>query len=171
MPNMPNPALSVSAHFAEPEERRRQDKEAAELLQPPKQEEFAEFRKRLDNFQLTDETVRAGLERIRRAFERGENELMIASFPSSFCTDDSQAIINAGAPPITKPSEEEATQKPDESVWLAAMPAGARQVYNYWKDKLKPEGTQFAAGIINYPGGMPGDVGLFVSWPKSALDA
>ena len=35
---------------------------------------------------------------------------------------------------------------------------------------LKPGGFKFAARIINYPDGKPGDVGLFFSWPKSALE-
>ena len=62
-----------------------------------KEEELVEFRKRLDNFKLTDEIIQSGLDRIKRAFERGETELMFSSFPSSFCTDSGRAIINAGA--------------------------------------------------------------------------
>jgi hypothetical protein len=167
----PGPALSVSALFAEREARHRQDREAAEQLQKRKDEELAEFRKRLDNFQLTDQIIESALNRIRRAFERGETEFMIASFPSSFCTDDGRAIINAGAPPIVKPSKEEAAKLAEEPEWLATLPAGAHQVYDYWKNNLKPGGFQFTARIINFPGGMPGDVGLFFSWPKSALEA
>ena len=48
--------------------------------------------------------------------------------------------------------------------------AGVRQVYDFWKENLKAGGFKFGARIINYPGGKPGDVGLFFSWPKSALD-
>ena len=47
------------------------------------------------------------MDRIKRPFERGESELMFSSFPSSFCTDSGRAIINAGPPPINKPSKEE----------------------------------------------------------------
>jgi len=86
---------------------------------------------------------------------------MFASFPSSFCTDQGRAVINAGAPPINKPDA--ASDEPD---WLATMPAGVRQVYEYWKLHLRPGGFKFNARIINYPGGMPGDIGLFFSWPK-----
>ena len=63
-----------------------------------------EFRKRLDSFQLTDAIIQSGLDRIKRAFERGETELMFSSFPSNFCTDGGRAVINAGVPPINKPS-------------------------------------------------------------------
>jgi hypothetical protein len=163
--------LSVAALFAERDARRRRDKEAEELLQRRKEEEFAEFRKRLDDFRLTDGIIEAGLDRIRRAFERGENELMIASFPCSFCSDDGRAVINAGAPPINKPNKEEAAKQAEEPDWLLTLPAGVRVLHHYWKENLKPGGFGFGVRIVNYPGGKPGDVGLFFSWPKSALEA
>jgi hypothetical protein len=87
---------------------------AGEQLQRCKEEELVEFRQRLKNFQLTDEIIQSRLDRIKRAFERGETELMISSFPSTFCTDG-RALINAGAPLISKPSEEEAAQKLEEA--------------------------------------------------------
>jgi hypothetical protein len=163
--------MSVTALFAERDARRQRDKEAEEQLQRRREEELAEFRKRLDNFKLTDEIIHSGLDRIKRAFERGETELMFSSFPSSFCTDGGRAIINAGAPPINEPSKEEAARQADEPDWLMTLPSGVHQVYDFWKANLKPGGFGFAARIINYPGGLPGDVGLFFSWPKSALEA
>ena len=117
-------ALSVAALFAERDALRQRDKQAEEQLQRRKEEELVEFRKRLDNFQLTDEIIQSGLDRIKRAFERGETELMFSSFPSSFCTDGGRAIINAGAPPINKPSKEEAARQADEPDWLMTLPAG-----------------------------------------------
>ena len=163
-------ALSVTGLFAERDARRRHDQEALEQLQKRKEEEIAEFRQRLDNFQLTDAMIQSGLDRIKRAFERGETELMISSFPSRFCTDGGRAIINAGVPPINKPTKEELAARIDEPEWLATLPAGVRQVYDYWKNNLKPGGFGFSARIINYPGGMPGDVGLFFTWPKSTVE-
>ena len=121
--------LSVAALFAERDARRRRDREAEEQLQRRKEEEVAEYRKRLDNFQLTDAVIKSGLDRIKRAFERGETELMMASFPSSFCTDGGRAIINAGAPPINKMSKEELARRADEPEWLGTLPAGARLVH------------------------------------------
>jgi hypothetical protein len=170
MPEGPHSSLSVAALFAERDARSRRDREAVEQLQRRQEEELAAFRKRLDNFKLTDEIIHSGLDRIKRAFERGETELMISAFPSAFCSDDGRAIINAGAPPINRPSKEEAAKQEAAPEWLTTLPAGARQVYDFWKDNLKSGGFKFGARIINYPGGKPGDVGLFFSWPKSALD-
>lgn len=170
MPEGSGSGLSVAALFADRDAQRRRDREAAEQLERRKEEELVEFRKRLDNFKLTDEIIQSGLDRIKRAFERGETELMISSFPSTFCTDDGRAIINAGAPPINKPSKEAAAKLAEKPEWLMTLPAGVRQVYDFWKENLKAGGFKFGARIINYPGGKPGDVGLFFSWPKSALD-
>jgi hypothetical protein len=164
------PALSVSSLFAGRDARRRHDREAEEQLQRRKEEALADHRKRLDNFELTDAVIKSGLDRIKRAFELGENELMFASLPSSFCTDGGRAIINAGAPPINKPTEEELAARPDEPEWLATLPRGVHKVYEYWRDNLKPGGFGFTARIINYPDGKPGDVGLFLSWPKSSVE-
>ncbi len=162
--------LSVASLFAERDARRRRDQEAELQLHGRREEELAESRKRLDSFQLTDEIIHSGLDRIKRAFDRGETELMFASFPSGFCTDDGRAVINAGAPPISKPSAAEAAARSDEPEWLATLPAGVHQVYEYWKSNLKPGGFRFTARIINYPDGKPGDVGLFFSWPKDSTE-
>jgi hypothetical protein len=163
--------LSVSGLFAERDARRQRDREAEEHLQRRKEEELAEFRQRLDNFALTDEAIHLGLDRIKRAFERGETELMISSFPSDFCTDGGRAVINAGVAPINKPSKEAAARQAEEPDWLLTLPKGVRLLHEFWKQHLKPGGFGFGARIINYPGGKPGDVGLFFTWPKSALDA
>jgi len=160
--------LSVSTLFAERDARRRCEQEAEAQLKRQRQEELADFRARLENFQLTDARVEAVLIRIRRAFERGETELMLTSFPSSFCSDDGRAIINAGAPPIIKPDKD--APPPTEPEWLSTLPKGARPVFEYWKRNLEPGGFHFTARVINYPDGKPGDVGLFFSWPKSAME-
>jgi hypothetical protein len=164
--------FSVAGLFAERDARRRRDREAEELLARRKEEELADFKLRLDNFQLTEDSVQRVHQRIRHAFERGETELMFASFPSDFCSDGGRAIINSGAPPINKPSKEEAAKLKDaDPDWLATLPAGARPVYEYWKSTMRPAGFELSVRIINYPGGKPGDVGMFFAWPKSSLEA
>jgi hypothetical protein len=93
---------------------------------------------------------------------------MFASFPSTFCSDGGRAVINAGSPPINRPTP---TMQAEEPEWLRTMPAGVHEVYGYWRENLKPGGFKLSARIINYPGGKPGDVGLFFSWPKSEHEA
>jgi hypothetical protein len=170
MSGMPGPSLSVAALFAERDARRKREREEEEQLGRKQREELAAFKQRLEAFQVTDAHVEAVLDRIRGAFERGETELLLTSFPSSFCSDHGRAVNNAGAPPINKPENRERPKEDEDPEWLATLPAGARAVYEYWKKNLKPGGFAFTARIINYPGGKPGDVGLFFSWPKSAMD-
>jgi hypothetical protein len=166
------PELSVSSLFAEREARRQQDRQAEEQLVRKREEELLAFKKRLEDFELTQDRIQSALYLIKRAFERGETELMISSFPSDFCTDGGRAVINVGAPPINKPSKEEAAAaKEREPEWVGTMPAGVRVVYEYWKQSLKPGGFAFSARVIDYPDGKPGNIGLFISWPKSAMDA
>ena len=163
--------FSVASLFAERDAKRRREQEAEEQLKRRQEEELAEFKKRLDTFELTDDRVQIVLDRIKRAFERGETELLLTSFPSDFCTDSGRAIINADAPPINKPDKNAPAAEPKEPAWLATLPAGARQVYTYWKNNLEAGGFKFSARIVSYVDGKPGDVGLFFSWPKSAMDA
>ncbi|MBN9560008.1 MAG: hypothetical protein J0H14_04670 [Alphaproteobacteria bacterium] len=160
--------LSLASLFAEREARRRQEREAEEQLKQREREELAAFKKRLEDFQLDEDKVRVVLDRIRRAFDRGETELQLTSFPSTFCSDSGRAIINADLPPINRPKEPQADAEP---AWIATLPAGGRVVYDYWKTNLKPGGFQFSARILNYKEGRPGDIGLFFSWPKNAPDA
>lgn len=164
--------FSIASLFAEREARRRQEREAEEQLKRRKEEELSAFRKRLETFELTDAHIETAQQRIRRAFDRGETELMFASFPSEFCSDGGRAIINAGAPPINKPSKEEAERlKNADPEWLATLPRGAKPVYEYWKKAMRPAGFQLSVRIINYPEGKPGDVGMFFSWPESATES
>jgi hypothetical protein len=172
MSETPKSAFSVAALFAEREANRRRDQEAEEDLARRKEEELVAFKRRLDEFQLTETHIQTIQQRITRAFEKGETELMFASFPSDFCSDGGRAIINAGAPPINKPTKEEAAAMTDAPPpWLATLPAGAEPIYEHWKASMQPAGFLLTVRIINYPDGKPGDVGMFFSWPKSTLEA
>jgi hypothetical protein len=171
MSDASHPTLSVAALFAERDARHQQDKEAAEKLQRKEQEELTKFKERLENFKLTDDAIQQLQDRIKHAFDRGESEVMLTSFPCGFCTDGGRAIANADTPPINKPGKDAAQKGPPEPPWLATLPAGARPIYDYWQKNLRPGGFTLSARITSYPGGKPGDVGLFFSWPRDALDA
>ena len=160
-----SPALSVASLLAARDAKRRKDREAEEQLMRKKQEELDAFKRRLDEFKLTDDRVEAVLVRIKRAFENNEAELMLTSFPSSFCTDHGRAVNNPEPPRKNAGSERDR-----EPEWLRTLPSGARQIYDYWKAHLKPGGFGFSARLISFNDGLPGDVGLFFSWPRSSSD-
>ena len=67
---------------------------------PEASEDLTVAEQRLEDFHLADEMIPAQLNRLKLAFERGESELMLASFPCEFCADGGRAVINVGEPPI-----------------------------------------------------------------------
>ncbi|HKM62924.1 MAG TPA: hypothetical protein VJY39_10580 [Acidisphaera sp.] len=159
--------FSVASLFAEREARQHADKQTEEELSRRHEEELAAFKHRLETFQLTQEVIEAANQRIKRAFDRGETEIMVSSFPCEFCTDNGRAINNADLPPLVKPTPEEAARLREAPAWLDTVPAGVRAVYQHFKTHMEPNGFKFGARIIDYPDGKPGHVGLFISWPKS----
>jgi hypothetical protein len=89
-------------------------------------------------------------ERVSRAVtdaaERGEHELMVVRFPSTYCTDGGRAINNF------------------EAGWPDTLTGFAKKAHEFWKKELEPHGYKLRAQILEFPGGMPGDVGIFLRW-------
>ncbi len=83
---------------------------------------------------------------LRTAAEQGKSELMVMQFSSDWCTDSGRAINNG------------------DPNWPNTLDGFARRAYAYWEENLKDKGFHVRARILNYPHGMPGDVGLFLSW-------
>ena len=83
---------------------------------------------------------------LRNAVEQGQHEVMALRFPSDWCTDRGRAINN------------------DDPNWSRTLDGFAKRAYGYYEANLQPLGYKCRARILDYPNGMPGDVGLFVSW-------
>lgn len=161
--------LSVAALFAERAARLSHEKEAEAKLRQQENEREKEFEQKLDTFEMTDAVRQSFSDKIKRAFDRGEAEVVLVSFPVSFCTDDGRAVANSDVPPINKPAGDKA-KNDAEPAWLATVPRGAHAVYEFWKTELKPGGFGFGARVTDFPGGKPGHIALFFSWPKDPLD-
>jgi hypothetical protein len=80
------------------------------------------------------------------AAQDGKLEALVYSFPSDLCTDRGRAI-NSGDPD-----------------WPRTLQGKARELYDIYRKIGRPEGYRLKAMIINFPGGMPGDVGFFLNW-------
>ncbi len=111
----------------------------------------AELIKKLaEPVELTPEALREIAQnlvhKIRLAAERGETEIMIMRFPNALCTDKGRAINNG-----------------DEN-WPDSLTGRPRQAYELWRDHLRQAHYKFKALIVDWPNGVPGDVGLFISW-------
>jgi len=126
-----------------------QKREAAAAEQKREQELAEEKKHQEEAFlaqKLTPEFVNTLMLRVRQAAVSGAREIMIGQFPSEWCTDGGRAI---NAP---------------EDTWPETLQGFAREFYEFWERDLKPRGFRLSVKIIDFPGGMPGDVGAFLSW-------
>jgi hypothetical protein len=83
---------------------------------------------------------------VKGAAERGQHEVMALRFPSSYTTDHGRAINNF---------------EPD---WPQTLTGFAKKGHEFYEKELAPLGYKVRAQILDYPGGMPGDVGIFLRW-------
>lgn len=83
----------------------------------------------------------------RKAAEHGAKQYQLLRFPSELCTDDSRAINN-----------------PPNDTWPETLRGEAADIYQRWKTTLQPHGFHITAQVLDFPGGKPGDVGLFLHW-------
>ncbi len=84
----------------------------------------------------------------REAAERGETEILLLRFPSQLCSDGGRAV-NA----------------PDPE-WPRTLRGEAAEMYLRWERELRPRGFHILARVLDFPGGIPGDIGLFLSWGR-----
>lgn len=83
---------------------------------------------------------------VKSAAERGEREVLVMRFPSEYCTDGGRAINSF------------------ESDWPKTLTGFAKRAFEFWQNELEPQGYKVRAQIMDFPGGMPGDVGIFLRW-------
>jgi hypothetical protein len=84
--------------------------------------------------------------KLRTAANTGKTELMVMRFPTALCTDKGRAINNM------------------DKDWPETLTGRPRQAYELWRDQLKPAGFTLSAMVVEWPGGLPGDVGFFLKW-------
>ena len=83
---------------------------------------------------------------IRRAAEDGKSEVLVLRFPSTFTTDGGRRINNY------------------EADWPSSLEGFAKTALDYYEKELRPLGYTLRAEIMNFPDGMPGDVGMYLRW-------
>jgi hypothetical protein len=83
---------------------------------------------------------------VRRAAEQGLHEVQMLTFPADFCNDRGRRINNG---------------EPD---WPDSLEGFAKKAMLYFEKELKPLGFKARAKVLTFPGGMPGDIGLFLGW-------
>jgi len=83
---------------------------------------------------------------IQRAVRNGLTEVQVYRFPNSLCTDKGRAINQ---------------QEPGWENTLTGVP---KEIYQLWAKYFRPRGYKLKVEIIDFPGGMPGDVAMTLKW-------
>jgi hypothetical protein len=93
-----------------------------------------------------DEIVERASVIVNRAVENGLTSVQVFRFPHTLCTDGGRAINQI------------------EEGWEKTLTGVPKEIYDFWQRQLKARGYHIRYEIIDYPGGMPGDVGIILSW-------
>lgn len=101
---------------------------------------------RLIDTHISDKGWNGLIHAARESAERGEREFLLLRFPSQLCSDGGRAV-NA----------------PDPD-WPKTLRGEAAEMYLRWERELRPRGFHIAARVIDFPDGVPGDIGLFLVW-------
>lgn len=83
---------------------------------------------------------------VRVAAEQGFKEVQVVTFPASFCNDGGRRINN---------------MLPD---WPDSLEGFAKRAYEFYVRELRPLGYKLHAQVIDFPGGVPGEIALFLKW-------
>src|SRR5262245_37301076 len=128
-------------------------KEAEKAEQQAKREAAAEAEKQklIDKLSKPsglseDQKVKLAATVIQRAVRNGLTEVQVYRFPNTLCTDRGRAINQM------------------EKGWEQTLTGIPKEIYQLWSDYLQPRGYRIRYQIIDFPGGMPGDIAITLSW-------
>jgi hypothetical protein len=93
-----------------------------------------------------EEKIKRASTVIQRAVRNGLTEVQVYRFPNILCTDRGRAINQM------------------EPGWENTLTGIPKEIFQLWKDYLQPRGYKIAYQIIDFPGGVPGDIGIVLSW-------
>jgi len=93
-----------------------------------------------------EEKIKRASAVIQRAVRNGLHEVQVYRFPNIICTDRGRAINQM------------------EEGWEKTLTGIPKEIYQLWHNYLQPRGYKIAYQIIDFPGGVPGDIGITLSW-------
>ena len=93
-----------------------------------------------------EEKIRRASNIIQRAVKNGLHEVQVYRFPNTLCTDKGRAINQ------------------QEEGWEKTLTGIPKEMYQLWHDHLRSRGYKISYQIIDFPGGMPGDIGITLRW-------
>ena len=115
-------------------------------LKQKKEQDQSELREAFMSREIHPEVIDRINRAVRIAAQDGKHQIEVLTFPNTFCSDGGRRI-NIGDPE-----------------WPSTLEGFAKRAYDFYQKELRPHGYKLHAEIISFPGGMPGDVGLFLKW-------
>jgi hypothetical protein len=83
---------------------------------------------------------------VQRAVSNGQTEVQVYRFPHQLCTDHGRAINQ------------------QEAGWEKTLTGLPKEMYEFWERQLRPLGYKLRFQIVDWPDGMPGDIGITLKW-------
>jgi hypothetical protein len=120
--------------------------EEERALKTKKEHDQAELREAFLAREIQPEAIDRINTAVRIAAQEGKHQIQVLTFPHTFCSDGGRRIN------IMDPE------------WPSTLEGFAKKAYDFYQKELRPLGYKLHAEIISFPGGMPGDVGLFLKW-------
>ncbi|UPK14302.1 hypothetical protein IVA93_14590 [Bradyrhizobium sp. 155] len=93
-----------------------------------------------------EEKIKLASTIIQRAVRNGLTEVQVYRFPNTLCTDKGRAINQM------------------EGGWEKTLTGIPKEIFELWTEYLKPRGYRIGYQVIDFPGGVPGDIGVIISW-------
>jgi hypothetical protein len=93
-----------------------------------------------------EERMKRAASIIKRAVDSGRTEVEVGRFPNQLFTDRGRAINQ------------------QEPGWEKTMTGLPKELYEFWHTYLRPRGYKLKVQIVDFPGGMPGDIGMTLGW-------
>jgi len=93
-----------------------------------------------------DEVMKKAAVIIERAAKNGLTEVQVYRFPNSLCTDRGRAVNQ---------------QEPGWETTLTGIP---KEIYEFWDRRLRPLGYRLRVQVVDFSGGVPGDIAMSLKW-------
>ena len=93
-----------------------------------------------------EEKVQLASTVIQRAVRNGMTQVQVYRFPNTLCTDKGRAINQ------------------QEPGWEETLTGEPKEMYQFWHKHLRPRGYKLKVQIADFPDGLPGDIGMTLSW-------
>jgi len=92
-----------------------------------------------------EEGVKRAVAIIERAVRSGKSEVQVYRFPNTLCTDRGRAI-NQG-----------------EKGWEGTLTGVPKEIFELWSRHFRDKGYKLRAEVVEFPGGVPGDIAMTLS--------